>query len=422
MKTIGDDFDLSHYQICKDPKIWVLDGFLPEKLLSLVDRSLDKDLPTRIVHNEYNHATKVRMIELRRSESNGTETLFNVLTRIANVHEVDKCQRVVVSEIWGVDQDAHIDKISVASLAPENQGLHFLNLDNFERYQFTPSTVAPTFSFVINFNDVGELIFPHIDPIKAKRGRIVMFQNYFDGEERRIHPLAKHYGGYECNQSKRIVTAGILTNKTPDLTSKHTEPAALYLLNWGHEHDIKADRTPRPRFEPKDKVYIMASSPRYQWILGRKNEYYSDDLLFDGFVKKSDADSLIWSGGVPHKPVTYIVKLTRSVFTDGLGFQRKLSGKKASLLLKTPYKRNKDDLFESCGNLCTELLVNLMLSSYIGLEPEESTGWICACVHCTPPPEGAPEQLGMNPILTPMLRKTRQRIIQMWQDKKLIKV
>ena len=102
MKTIGDDFDLSHYQICKDPKIWVLDGFLPEKLLSLVDRSLDKDLPTRIVHNEYNHATKVRMIELRRSESNGTETLFNVLTRIANVHEVDKCQRVVVSEIWGV--------------------------------------------------------------------------------------------------------------------------------------------------------------------------------------------------------------------------------------------------------------------------------------------------------------------------------
>lgn len=94
----------------------MFDDFLPQQLLSLVDRELDRDLPVRIVQNEHNHANKVRMAELQRSPNDGTEALFQTLTKLANVHEVDKCQRIVVSEIWGVDQDAHIDKISVASL------------------------------------------------------------------------------------------------------------------------------------------------------------------------------------------------------------------------------------------------------------------------------------------------------------------
>jgi len=144
------------------------------------------------------------------------EELPQVLRQISHIQDVAPCGKAWIMDVLGRDQGAHMDGWEVEK---SRQSMQMLDLSKCSiQCHKGFSTVIPTLSFVIYFNDSGGISFPRAllsrPVISAKRGRIVMFQNYDDMNRPAHNPKALHHGVY--GQSfKRVMTAGVMSSETP---------------------------------------------------------------------------------------------------------------------------------------------------------------------------------------------------------------
>eukprot|EP00928_Gymnodinium_smaydae_P040112 TRINITY_DN27260_c0_g1_i1.p1 TRINITY_DN27260_c0_g1~~TRINITY_DN27260_c0_g1_i1.p1 ORF type:complete len:561 (-),score=95.99 TRINITY_DN27260_c0_g1_i1:272-1954(-) len=194
--------------VCSDPPIWVFDGLLSEKLLDHVDASFE-GLEWRSMNGR-----EVRILEHEVDEV--TAELPRTLCEISHIDEISPCQKVWIMDVQGRDQGAHMDGWEVAKSreAMKQLDLSKCSVQNHQGF----STIIPTLSFVIYFNDVGGCTFPKAAmeqaSIPAKRGRILMFQNYKDADRPAHNPAAVHFGVYGASP-KRVMTAGVMSSETP---------------------------------------------------------------------------------------------------------------------------------------------------------------------------------------------------------------
>ncbi|CAE7228210.1 CML1 [Symbiodinium natans] len=200
-------------RVCKDPPIWIFDGLLSEKLLQQVDAELDV-LPWHSMNGRC-----VRMAEL--AVDGALEELPQKLRSVCHIQDVAEYGRIWVMDVIGRDQGPHIDGWELAQAKQQMHGVDLSRCSVQKHKGF--STVIPTLSFVVYFNDVGGIAFPEAElstpVIQAKRGRIVMFQNYDDSKRPAHNPKAVHYGVYAGSGDdvpfKRVLTAGVMASETP---------------------------------------------------------------------------------------------------------------------------------------------------------------------------------------------------------------
>lgn len=195
-------------QVCLDPPIWVFDDVLSESLLDRVDDAFEG------ISWQSMNGRQVRMVELNVDAQ--LEELTRTLLDISHVEDVAPHGKAWIMDVKGRDQGPHLDGWEVENCRDSMKSLDLTKCSVQCHKGF--STVIPTLSFVVYFNGSGGIAFPRADlpnpQIPAKRGRIVMFQNYDDLRRPAHNPKAVHYGVYG-SIPKRVMTAGVMSSETP---------------------------------------------------------------------------------------------------------------------------------------------------------------------------------------------------------------
>jgi len=225
------DFSVDH--ISTRPHVWVVDGAVSERFLDLVDNQLASSEGTVTSENRNGKSITSRSVEF--GVDDVSQQLFETVAGFWGLLPEQSIESFVVSDICGEGQTPHVDHINLDDLP--GYKLDFLDLTRQSTSPINPRRVVPTISVVVYFNSVGGLQFPHsadkLGTIAAKRGRIVMFQNYVDTDRPHHDSMAAHCGIYLDSLPKRILVMGILANETPSFSpgrseSVCTKPGLIY--------------------------------------------------------------------------------------------------------------------------------------------------------------------------------------------------
>eukprot|EP00931_Biecheleriopsis_adriatica_P027379 TRINITY_DN16484_c0_g1_i1.p1 TRINITY_DN16484_c0_g1~~TRINITY_DN16484_c0_g1_i1.p1 ORF type:complete len:443 (-),score=76.84 TRINITY_DN16484_c0_g1_i1:1198-2526(-) len=256
--------------VCTTPKIWVFDDLCSDRFLKHVDTLLDSETVHDKQYEVFGKVRKARCVPIEVDEQ--SQELLEVVKSIANVQEVEPCTKLMVSDIYGDSQDAHIDHASMQDLATSFKKLDFLDTSRQSTSSQDASRIVPTVSLVIYFNDVGGIRFPHaqmaVDTIPAKRGRLVMFNNYIDGQRPNHDSAALHYGFYfpDKQRRRRLMTMGIMANETPSMSQNSAVGGFIYCPGiglLGHDGPLYGrhdeDRTPDPELPREHYLVTMTA-------------------------------------------------------------------------------------------------------------------------------------------------------------------
>lgn len=250
--------DWSQNRICEDPPIWVFDDLLSEEVLQRVDSAFE-DVEWKSMNGR-----QVRIVEL--NVDSALAEIPETLRNISHIEEVAPCHKIWIMDVQGRDQGAHMDgwEVEKSRYSKEQLDLSKCSVQTHRGF----STVIPTLSFVIYFNDVGGCSFPKADlpnpTIPAKRGRILMFHNYVDSQRPAHNPSAIHHGVYG-DGPKRVMTAGVLSDTTPSELLGHSgvqkTRGLLYApimhrsnTSCGSVHDYRAPSPPRAVSPPPKQI------------------------------------------------------------------------------------------------------------------------------------------------------------------------
>lgn len=237
-----------------DPPIWIFDDLLPEDMLKSVDNAFE-DLPWQSMNGRW-----VRMVELPIKER--LEALTQTLSDISHIENAAPCGKAWIMDVMGRNQGPHMDGWEVEK-SRESMDLLDLSRCSVQCHKGF-NTVIPTLSFVVYFNDSGGCAFPRAalprPTIPAKRGRILMFQNYHDAQRPAHNPKAVHYGVYG-DGFKRVMTAGVMSSETPrqlsgpEFVDAPKTTGFLYAPIMHRSNTSCGDRydTPPPSPAPKPK-------------------------------------------------------------------------------------------------------------------------------------------------------------------------
>lgn len=292
--------------VCEHPKIWVFDDLLSEGFLKHVDSLFDSG---KVPATQYNVFGKVRTAHsVLIDVDDVSRELIDIVREIAHVHEVEPCTKLMVSDLYGDAQDAHVDHASTQDLAIAFENLGFLDLSKQSKSEQDTTRVVPTVSLVVYFDNVGGISFPkaHMpnDTITAQRGRIVMFHNYIDNERPAHNAAALHYGFYFPDQQRkrRLMTMGIMANETP--TSVSIAEAIIYCPGvglLGHDNpsygvDPRHEHTVAPP-SPRREDYIVTMTPMFDdskwcWTMSCSNMAAETVCVVDLDLQTSYRDTL----------------------------------------------------------------------------------------------------------------------------------
>lgn len=160
-------------------------------------------------------------LELNAEVDEVTREVFIAVSEMLGIEEVQPCGSFMVSDIWAQGQECHLDHVNLKDLAENGQCADFLDLSKQSCAVSDSSRVVPTVSIILYFNDVGGIRFPYAagtDTIAARRGRMVIFQNYDDQQRPQHRASAAHHGMYFEAFAKRVLVMGVLANETPRFT------------------------------------------------------------------------------------------------------------------------------------------------------------------------------------------------------------
>ena len=224
--------------VSTDPKVWVVDDYLPPEFVQMVNQKFDtQDIQCQVVEKP-NRKVLARNYDFDAKD----ELCQEVFRRISDLCGLPAgavhFKEFMVSELWASGQDAHVDHVNLDDVANSNQ-LSFLDLSRQSCSESNPRRVVPTISIIIYFNAVGGLCFPKSDmgSIAAKPGRMVLFHNYED-ELRPCHkPSAAHCGIYFEKLPKRVLVMGVLANETPQFQGTPPPSAEALIYCAGTQRD-----------------------------------------------------------------------------------------------------------------------------------------------------------------------------------------
>ena len=210
-----------------------------------------------------------------------------LLGKICGANLIDSSGCIVVVDIMGKKQQAHMDSFDIrnvpAPLAPLVDRKRLSSPHNLPDWAVTtpPTFVIPTLSFVVYFNDVGGCTFPHAEmankTIQGKRGRIIMFGNYIDSQRPSHDTTAMHFGTYD-GKTKRIMTMGMLSDRMPaKLLGRSHDPEGTVrgLLYTANKHNSNHQEV-KPRVFSVTVVIVTAKAP--QGVVVRLSMEEREDL------------------------------------------------------------------------------------------------------------------------------------------------
>lgn len=251
--------DISAHKVCSDPNIWVFDDVLSPQLLDYIDSQFASENAAGPRPGESKTMPSIleRGVDIYKCPE--SKELFDTLRSITNINEVESCCKLLIYDVLGKTQEAHVDHISLDAM-PEWQGYHMCQLDLAKQSisKWCSDQVVPTFTFVVYFNDVGAIHFPKAalddQTIKCKRGRIVMFQNYIDEQRPNHNDMCTHYGIYDENVPKRILTGGMVANSTPSTCGGTGNPGQGWIYSvakhrTSHHDDAALPNVSKPHHE-----------------------------------------------------------------------------------------------------------------------------------------------------------------------------
>jgi hypothetical protein len=365
-----DYFYKESYRLNPNCNIWVFDNLLSSSFLAKADEAFMNG-KQRIAQFGPNSLLTIKRVRIHRA-SWSTE-LYDVLHRIANVRPIELPQFFDIGDVAGITeqakQEAHIDVGGVQDFGDIPKQI---SLDKFQRDPDN-KTVTPTFSFILYFNDVGAVVFPKVgEMIKARRGRIVMFQNYFNPMDKNIDCRAMHYGTYST-EPKRFAVYGMLTDTIP--VPNMPKPVALiYSPNytptsspsssswsWPSEHTEEVPATvtrPPGTLVWKFEKHITMWPKKSFWILHviRSAEGLTCQHL---------------DGNVSHVKHKYMVEVCQTNLFNAY------AEKIINLSNKTTVIGFDSVSLQYHVDIDYELAVDEILA-FIGLmQPDSRTGWIC---------------------------------------------
>lgn len=212
--------DWSSYLVCSSPNIWVFDDLLSKGLLKHLNSSCDSADTDEVRSWIYFRESLTRMWPIHRNST--TEEFFEVISVVSGVRLVEQLRTARVLDRRGDMQNPHVDHVNVEHLREQysDEVLSFLDMSQHSESMHDGPTLVPTYSLVVYLNDVGDIRFPKARggkgvSIKGRPGRIIMFQNYIDGDRPKHSTLATHFGMYLPDHAKRLITMGVLSNQTP---------------------------------------------------------------------------------------------------------------------------------------------------------------------------------------------------------------
>jgi len=352
-----DYFDKEPFRLYPNCNIWVFDNLLSSSFLALTDQEFmnGEKIVKQAKYNPHLKTTQVRIPRMSWSAE-----VFEVLLRISNVRPIEIPSFFIVREVTGQTdhhpQNEHMDYASLEDIDIKTQ----LSWDQF---QFdTSHEKIPTFSFIVYFKNIGRIVFPNVgETVNARRGRIVMFQNYHNHINRKIDYRALHYGTYST-EPKRLALFGILTETIP-VTALPKPLALLYSPNWHHllYSYTKSASVVRP---PGTLVWKLESFSGYCcWV-----------LYVITAIEGSTSENLFYIDDTPsitHNKYKYTLEPCQTNFFNihidnftNLCYGRTIEGFDS---VSFQYHRDID----------YELAVDDILE-FIGLsQPVSRTGWIC---------------------------------------------
>jgi len=223
-----DYFHKESYRLNPSCNIWIFDDLLSSSFLALADEAF---MNGEQLMAQFDRNSDLTMKRVRIPRSCWSTEVFEVLLRVANVRPIKLPQFFDIGDVAGTteqaQQEAHID---VGGAPDFGDILMQISSDKFQ-FGANNKTVTPTFSFVVYFNDVGGVVFPNVgEMVNARRGRIVMFQNYHNPIDKNIDNRAMHYGTYST-EPKRFATFGILTERIPVCNMPKPDARFIYSPN-----------------------------------------------------------------------------------------------------------------------------------------------------------------------------------------------
>jgi len=307
-----DYFDTDSFRLDPNYNIWVFDNLLSSYFLELVDQDCMErpGSPKQMDHNP--HLTKY---SVRIPRTSWTEEVFEVLFRIANVCTNETTRYFIVGDVTGPTNQAlqaeHMDWGAVRNLGTElsSDRLHFDDKGE---------NVIPTFSFILYFNDVGGLVFPNIGKaVNAKRGRIVMLQNYHKGADMKVDYRNRHYGTY-TTEPKRLALFGILTEMIP-VRNMPKPSGILYCANahgGGYENDHVYSKEPERIIVSNLRSHRGTKPGRVVWILEKKDK--EPIYCYVPYIITETKGKTLKDGeGYYHGEYTYKLRLIKyNIFTE----------------------------------------------------------------------------------------------------------
>jgi hypothetical protein len=345
----ANNFDLSPYKVSDQLNLWMFDNLLSKKFLDYVDEQFEaQDLP---VHHEkvVSHEKSTRSLMLPLDEN--TVEFTNLLEKLGHFVPAEACPVLVISEVWGDDQGAHLDHVEFDNLAPLYQNLQFIDGQKQRRHPENPDRVVPTLSIVVYFNDEGSIVFPKLGmELEGKRGRIFMWQNYHDEKRPEANCLATHFGTYSHSRCKRVMACGVLANETPDPTKTATTKGALYCPNacGHHQHH---DSSMNQAYNDNQKLFFVSEQDKCMHLEVR--------------VTKCTWDDIKWS---------YQLEFTNNLVNSHYKVCQTVQTRIQSQLEASTAK--------SCGQGQDEVIVFYLLAHLLGIDPHEACGWVCSCHLC----------------------------------------
>lgn len=343
-------FDLDKYKVTDKPNMWMFDDLLSKEFLDYIDQQFETlDLP---VHHEKLHTYEKHTRSLALPLDEKTVEFTNLLEKLGHFVPTEACPMLVISEVWGDDQGAHLDHVEVDNLAPLYQNLQFLDREKQRQHPDNQGRIVPTLSMVTYFNDEGSIVFPKLDmELEGKRGRIFMWQNYHDEKRPEANPLSTHYGKYSHTRCKRVMACGVLSNETPDPTQPATTKGVLYCPN-ACGHHAHHDDSMQQLYNNNQLVFV-------------KDDGQARCMYKEVMVTKSTWDEVKWS---------YELTPTKNLVNHYLGV--------SDVVETLTQKQMEAKTTRSCGCGHEEVCVYFLLVRQLGLEPAEACGWICACHLC----------------------------------------
>ena len=136
--------------VSQDPKIWVVDDFLPAEFLQMVNSTFDSaQTKCQVVKKPNGREILARNIDFNAKDELSQE-VFQRISKICGIFGSSTCgfTQFMISEVCASGQDSHVDHVNVDDVGSSK--LSFLDLTRQSRSEAEPRRVVPTISIIVS--------------------------------------------------------------------------------------------------------------------------------------------------------------------------------------------------------------------------------------------------------------------------------